>query len=297
MRLPWTIWRHVLAEVWRLVLLTTGVLVTVIAFAVTVRYTAAGKLGPADTLKYMGMAMVPMLEYVLPFAAGFAATIAYHRMTQDNELTAAKASGVSHRALLVPAALTGAVLAGALVVLNGEVIPRFLRSMEQMITEDAAGMVARSIDQGEPVEMGKRLIYADRVYHLPARQERGGPYEVLLLTGVAALDLGPRGVVLGEVTAPQALVQFFAASESEAEGMRAPEGLTVATLDLKNATGRDKRTGFSGSSRMVFPIQGVFRDDPKFYTDRELLELPRDPDRLNMVDARRRELALQIAER
>ena len=51
----------------------------------------------------MGLAMVPMLQYVLPFAAGFGATLAYHRQTSENELTAAKASGVSHRALLMPA--------------------------------------------------------------------------------------------------------------------------------------------------------------------------------------------------
>src|SRR5688500_9453843 len=96
---PLTIWRYTAIELGRLVLLTTSVLVVVIVFAAAVRYTAAGKLGPLETLRFMGLAMVPMLQYALPFAAGFGATLAYHRIAQDNELKAAAASGLSHRAL------------------------------------------------------------------------------------------------------------------------------------------------------------------------------------------------------
>jgi lipopolysaccharide export LptBFGC system permease protein LptF len=298
-RFPWTIWRHVFFEMWRLLLLTTAVLVTVVSFAVTVRYTAEGKLGPLETLRFMSLAMVPMLQYVLPFAAGFGATLAYHRQSADNELTAAKASGVSHRSLIVPALVTGLILAGVLGVLNGHVIPRFLRSMEAMLAQDAAGMIAKTIEAGQPLELGRRLVYADRVYHLtPDHQEKGGPYEVLLLTGVAAVEVGPEGEVLSEVTASQATLAFFAVEENESGG-RAPGGLTTVTLDLKNAQGDLKKLGQGqmGSQVMYFPIQGVFNDDPKYYTNREMAELPGDPDRINIVDARRKELAYRMAER
>jgi lipopolysaccharide export LptBFGC system permease protein LptF len=303
MRLPWTIWLHIAAEMWRLLLLTTAVLVTVTAFAITVRYTAEGKLGPLDTLKFMGLAMVPMLQYVLPFAAGFGATLAYHRQTADNELTAAKASGVSHRALIVPALVTGLVLAGVLGVLNGNVIPRFLRAMETMIAEDAARIVAKTIDAGQPLEMGNRLVYADQVYHLtPDTTERGGPYEILLLTGVAAFEVDPKGHIETEVTASSATLAFFAAQAGDAAaeaGGRAVGGLTMVTLDLKNAQGDFKKMGQGqlGSQTLYFPIQGVFNDDPKYYTNREMAEIPGDPDRINVVDTRRRELAYRLAER
>src|SRR6185295_10462720 len=93
-RLPWTIWKHTTLEMWKLLLLTAAVLVTVISFAATVRLTAEGRLGPLDTIKYMFLAMPPMLQYALPFASGFGATLAYHRMSQDNELTAAAGSGI-----------------------------------------------------------------------------------------------------------------------------------------------------------------------------------------------------------
>src|ERR1043165_3707501 len=149
MRLPWTIWLHVLAEMWRLMLLTAAILTVVTAFAATVRFTASGRLGPVDTLKFMTLAMVPMLQYVLPFAAGFGATLAYHRATQENELTAAKAGGVSHRALLIPALLTGLVVGAGLSGLNGGGIPKFLRSMEKLIAKDAARLLMRQVDRSE----------------------------------------------------------------------------------------------------------------------------------------------------
>src|SRR5438046_9534701 len=81
LRLPWTIWRQTFLELWRLLLLTGVVLAVVISFAVSVRLTAQGKLGPLDTIKYMLLVMPPMMQFTLPFAAAFGATLAYHRMS------------------------------------------------------------------------------------------------------------------------------------------------------------------------------------------------------------------------
>ena len=110
-RLPITIWRLITQELWKLLLLTTGVLVTVISFAVTIGPLSDGELSPLDAIRFMLFALVPMLGYALPFAAGFATTLVFHRMSQDNELLATHAGGVSHRKVLVPAVLTGVVLA------------------------------------------------------------------------------------------------------------------------------------------------------------------------------------------
>src|SRR4051812_17854682 len=116
-RPPATLWKYVLAELWRLILLTACILVTVLSFAAAVRFLADGRLGPVETIQLMFLAMPPMLQYALPFAAGFGATLAYHRMTVDNELTATHAAGVSHRAILVPALVSGVILAAVVLVL------------------------------------------------------------------------------------------------------------------------------------------------------------------------------------
>ena len=131
-RAPVTLWVYVAAELWRLLLLTVAVLVTVIAFAAAVKPLADGKLGPAEAIKFMVLAIPPMLAYALPFAAGFAATLAYHRMAQDNELLAAHSGGIAHRSLLTPAVGTGFALFLALASLNEYAIPHFLRAMERL---------------------------------------------------------------------------------------------------------------------------------------------------------------------
>jgi lipopolysaccharide export LptBFGC system permease protein LptF len=248
----------------------------------------------------MGLAVVPMLQYVLPFAAGFGATLAYHRMTHDNELTGAKAGGISHRALLVPALVTGLMVGAGLSELNGYVIPRFLRSMESMVAQDAAQMVFRTIDSGQAVVVKNRLIYADKVYQVtPESQDPDGPTDVLVLTRVAALELGPGNEVLKEATAAQATLAFFRARESDGPvtGGRPPGGLSQVVLEMKNSRAYDKKGRTeAGSGTVVFPIAGVFSDNPRYNTNRELAELPADPDRINFIDAQRHTLAYRLAE-
>lgn len=295
---PWTIWRHVLVETLRVVLLAAGVLAVLMAFAATVRFTAEGRLSPGDTLRFLALAIVPMLQYVLPFAAGFGATLAYHRLAQDNELLAASAAGIGHVALLAPAAAVGLLAAGILWHLNHEVIPHLLRSMERLVARDAARLVARTIESGGALTLGRHMIYADRVYRVPARPEtRGanGPHDVLVLTGVAAMELDDDGRVTGDATAAQAFVAFYPVASARS---RADTDVTLVSLDLRQARATGRLEALQAERQAwVFPLRGAFNDDPKFCTRRELAELPEHPDRLNIIDAPRRELALCLAER
>src|SRR5436189_4191181 len=101
--MPWLLYRYILRDLLRVVGLTASVLVTVIAFGATIKPLANDTLlDAAQTAKYMGLAIVPMLQFALPFAAGFAATITLHRMTNDNEILAMSASGISYRRIMVP---------------------------------------------------------------------------------------------------------------------------------------------------------------------------------------------------
>jgi lipopolysaccharide export LptBFGC system permease protein LptF len=282
---------------WRLLLLTAGVLVTVISFAVTVRLTAEGRLGPLDTLRYMFLAMPPMLQYALPFAAGFGATLAYHRMSQDNELTAAAAGGISHRALLAPALATGIVLAGVIGELNGWVIPSFLRSMEELVVQDATRMVYNTLSAGRPLELNDNMqVIADSVRRLGG-DESNGVSERLLLTGVFAVQTDPKGEIEMEASASRAMVRFAPLTEGE-EGPAA-RGMTRVVMDLENPGiyRRSSVTGSGETSTLYWLIPGVFNDDPKYLTNAELRELPDHPDRMNVIDMRRRDLAVHLAER
>jgi lipopolysaccharide export LptBFGC system permease protein LptF len=307
MQRPWTIWRYVLGDLWKQILLITLVLTTIIAFGFSVKFLAEGKLGPMLTLKFIALAFVPMLQYSLPFAAAFGATLVYHRMSHDNELSASYAGGLSHRVLIVPAALTGAMLAVVLLVLTQMVIPRFLRTMQRMVTQDASAFITATIEQGRPLMFENWAMLADTVRSL-GPHEGSGAYERLLLTGVVFVELNDEGDVIREGSAASGRVFFFAgddpaAVESATRGAVFGEdrgtGLTLVRVELEQSNVREPGAMDSSIDRapLTMPIRDVINDDPKFLTFSELRAVPRNPDAMSMIDQRRRDLAVHLAER
>ncbi len=281
-------------------LLTAGVLVTVISFAISVRLTAQGKLGPLETIKYMFLVMPAMLQFALPFAAAFGATLSYHRMSQDNELTAAAASGVSHKMLLVPALVSGLVLAGIMSLLLDQVVPRMFVQMEQVVAQDAARMVVGPIEAGQPLEMGGTLVHADSVRRLGPNPEHDA-FETLLLTGVFALDLDEKGTIRREAAAGKAVIEFSYQSENAGGPEPGPVGqATQLAMRLNNASVFSAEDGVAptgGALTMYATLPSSFDDNPKFRTTPELKKLPEHPDNLRFIDVLRRDVAFHIAER
>jgi len=299
LRVPRTLWLWMTLDLVRLVAVITAVLVVVLSFAATVKFFVEGKLSPADTLRFMTLAVPPMLHYALPFAAGFGATLSYHRLEEDHERVGAHAGGISHRALLAPAAAVGLALFGVLYGLNQEVSPRFLRRMEELVTERVGRAIENAIEQGEPIEVDRMMIHADRVQRLPvdeASAREGGPYERLALFGVGALELDDEGRVLKEMMARIAWVYLYRASGS-GEGAG---GEVRVEIRLEDAFGLDEDgTRLSGEALQPDPVvvPEQFHDDPKFLTRGELVKAYRDPDRLNVVQVVRENLAYHEASR
>lgn len=299
-RLPYTLWLYVLGDLWKLVLLTTGVLVTVIAFAAAVKPLADGKLGPEDTLTFMLLAMVPMLQYALPFAACFGATLAYHRIATDNELTAVHAGGISHRAMLVPAALSGLVLAGLLLTLSNSVIPRFLKGMSELVAQDAAKIIVNSVQRGEALRMDNTLIYADKVLRL-GPDELSGAYERLWLGGLLVVRTNEEGQIESQGTATNASVWLRRTSI-----VRGPRGqlvessgkpMTEVVIKPTNPIGLGPTFRASGADMVwSFVLPNAFGDNVKFLSFSELQRVRAEPAVIDRVDKDRRSLAVGLAQ-
>lgn len=292
------------AELIRLVAITTVILVGVIAFAAAVKPLADGKIGPLETLKFMGLAMVPMLQYALPFSAGFGATLAYHRFAQDNEAVASYAGGVSHRAVLLPAGVLGLVLAVALAGLSHEVIPRFLVAMERLITQDLAKIMVAQVERGQSVERDGMMVYADGARRIepPTR----GSEEQLLLSRMAAVELDEQGLVQSEATASVAHLWLYPSGVPAEAGEDAPDRVRRIDEDAGRAQIRLERAVHAlrgrsiaeGNNLDVFlPAPNSFKDDPKFLTFAELRALRERPEGMNWIESRRRDLAFHLAER
>ena len=108
--MPGLLTRYMAGELLKTILLTAAVLVAVIAFGTAIKPLSRNLLGGADILKYVMFAMVPMMEYALPFAAGFGATLVMHRLAGDNEIVAMNSCGLSPRRIFRPIFMLAAVL-------------------------------------------------------------------------------------------------------------------------------------------------------------------------------------------
>ena len=122
-RPPIILWKYLTSELVRTLALIAGALVLLVSFAAAIRPLARGDVGLADAIKLMGLLSVPMAQFALPFAAGFASTIVYHRFASENEATACRASGIPQRSILMPSALVGLLLALLGAVLSHSVMP------------------------------------------------------------------------------------------------------------------------------------------------------------------------------
>lgn len=291
-RAPFTLWRFILLELTRLVLIVACVLVTVITFALTIKFFADGVLGPLETLRFMAFAAVPMLQYALPFAAGFAATLTYHRLASDNELTGARAGGMSHRTILAPALALGLALSLALSSLSELVIPRFLLSMESLVGQSVAKLIVNSIRQRQPIENDNYRIYADDVRIVEV--EGGIADRELVLLGVAIIEVDDEGAVRAEAFSQMAQVALVPGVDVDEGGI--PRDVTRIHIRLHDAVARGKDGWFRvNPANHTISVPSSFDDDPKFLTFRELRQAYHSPDRLSPVNDRRISLAVHEA--
>lgn len=302
--MPTRLWSYILADLWRLLLLTTAVIVAVIALAVTIRPLADGKLTPLQAIHFMGLATIPMLAYAVPFGAGFAATLVYHRLAQDNELSAAHAGGIGHRSVLAPALISGILLAGTLGVISDQLIPRFLRTMEAYVRLSIADWMVVQLSLGNTFEFNGTVIGAEVVQKLDPDTVEG--FETALALGKPAfLFLDDQRRVTSAGTARVAYIGVSRADTPwdgpDAGGGSGAGGETrfgsLVTISAQDYRGTDGRAVISSedSFRYDFAVPPAIVDDPKFFTYTQLRTLRNHPERFDFIDEFRHRLALRTA--
>lgn len=287
--MPWLFYRYILGELLRVFLLSGGVLVTVIAFGAAIKPLAADTLfGPAQTAKFIAFATVPMLQFALPFAAGFAATIVFHRLTKDNEIQAASASGISYQRILIPIFVFGILLVAIMVGLTQYVIPQFLAKMEQSFSVDITRLFRKSIEKGIPFQFGDIQIYADKIYEQPNPET--GAQTRLILIGVAAAEIDDSsGRITTDVTASTAIVDFHLQGNHRYIQLELHD--TVAYIPKKGEL----------LQAPVMPIEPILipniaLDRPMFMTLSEMHDLQDDPGQFSEVIKAKNELAKALRE-
>lgn len=267
--------RYLIGDLLRVIGLTTAVLVTVIAFGATIKPLASGLLAPGDILQYVLLAIVPMLQFAVPFAAGFGATIVLQRMTAENEVLAVSAGGVSYPRFLRPVLGLGVALSILLLVLVQVVIPRFWVMMQETVAEDATRLFVASLERGEAFRIGDLQIYAD-AYRIESNPAETGADVRISLSKLAAIEEDASGRLAQSMTARIALVDFYRVGDQ-----------SFMKLIGADVSRFDRETGVLASSpraeTSAIPIPNTFRESPKFMSLWALLELRTEPERYYKV--------------
>ena len=267
--MPLFLFWYIFRDLLKLLLLTTAVLVTVIAFGAAIRPLSEGLIGPWRILQFILLAMPPMLQFALPFAAAFSATIVYHRLGQDNELSACAAVGVSYIHLLLPAATLGIFLTIGLSLLTNYVSPRFWEAMNRTAHLDAPEFFVRSVNHGEPISAGDLLIRARAVEQIDPTPESQA-YASLRVFGLVVMVLN-RGSVEAIGTAPQGVFNLTRVGDNT---------VVTSVLDQLVVINQDNddllRTRESQLEPWVIPT--TFQDSPKFMDINRLHSIIQSPE-------------------
>ncbi len=276
--MPWRFYRYMLVDVLRQFAITAVILVVVIAFGATIKpLSNGGLLTGWDTMKYLLLAIVPMLQFALPFAAAFAATICLHRMSQDNEMIAMSVSGQSYTKLLAPMAMFGVVLTFLVAVLAQTTIPVFVRMMAEAMTADIPRLLTYSVKQHTPFVQGNLVIWAEDLFVDQVNDD-----EKIALDHVAVAKLDRSGRANMILTASAALI--------DVQRQHDQTSILISARDAAQWTKGEEGSGiFRGSKELqlthAIDLPSFTSRRPSSLTRKELLHLREDPSNYPHVDS------------
>jgi len=294
--MPWTLYKYILRELLKLLGLTTVVLVVVMSFAAAFQPMSDGLLTPGLFVKFVIFTAPTVLGLALPFAGAFASTLTFLRLSNDNEIVACSASGISYRRLLAPVFGLGLVLTVCLLLLANQVVPRFFRLAAQAATRDVVGLMAGQLANHEPFvargidPQGSQsfVIYADQtIQHAPpAGLDSPLPMTQLVeLRGVAVGEVNADNRIEHDTTAERARLMVFEDDKTRDAWIK---------LRLDEVTRHDIGYVKSLQTRMI-RVPSQFSEDPKFFSSGELTRLNEAPEGYDGVRRRMDQLAAALA--
>ena len=115
-------------------------------------------LAAREVTGVLGLTFMLMLSLALPIATLFAATIVYGRFSQDNELTACRASGVSTIGVLKPALWIGGVVTVISLLLTNIIVPQMAREAGPAMYANMQGVFFNVISKRGTFDLGNDVV-------------------------------------------------------------------------------------------------------------------------------------------
>jgi lipopolysaccharide export LptBFGC system permease protein LptF len=222
-------------------------------------------LGAAQVMLVFSMTLPVMLSLTLPFAALFATCFVYGRFSQDNELLASRASGISTMLLLRPALILGIIVMLTSALLSNFIAPVMAKKGTEAIAHNIRGAMCHRLSSKGFLGVQNLTVHADKVERYPDKN-----YDKLL-GAVVIRHKGKEGHV-AIAAAKSARVNVGINPET----MRAYMNITMDNAVLMDSDNPSVRT------QKTFPVTNLLidkriKEKPAWYSWTELRAALADP--------------------
>lgn len=280
-----TLFRYIFRDLIRIFLITSGVLAGIMSFGGLLRPLTQHGLDLAQVGEILGYFMPAMTTYSLPIAALFATTLVYGRLGADNEIVAARAAGMSHLALALPAFVMGVVVAIVSLLLLCFVVPLFMLQAERVVFSNVARIVATAINTSHQVQLEQGIdritVFARAARVLPDDPDRPDEQAVQLVSPTI-VTFEPQN--RADPNRPRVPRDFWLAQSATAYIAQSPDAdelMMTAVLEGGTKFPRSLAGGVQGGVGITqfgpIPFPSLVRENTKFMDITRLLHLLREP--------------------
>ena len=176
--------KYILLELLKVFSFVLSVLTVLLVFVGVFREVSESGLGPVQAVQILPFVVPSLLPFTIPATLLLTVCVVYGRLAGDQEVTAAKAAGISVLSLLWPAFLMGTLLSLCSLILADQTIPWAVANIQRTVTlamEDIfldmlrRDLQVRDTSRGYSITVmgvdGKRLLMPTFQYTLPGSDE------------------------------------------------------------------------------------------------------------------------------
>jgi len=182
MRLSWTLSKYIFLDLLKVFMMTNGALAGIMSFGGMLKPLMQGGLEAGQVVEILTYLSPAMSAYTFPIAALFAATVVYGRLSADNEIVAARAGGISHLSIAMPAIALGCIVSLASMAILCFIVPKYTLKVEKVIYSNIAQILATQIARNHQIDRltdeNDTVVYAQSAHVL---EPEGGTQRLVLV--------------------------------------------------------------------------------------------------------------------
>lgn len=150
--------RYILGELLRVFAFVLSVLTVLLIFVGVFREVSENGLGPLQAVEILPYVIPSLLPFTIPATMLLSVCVVYGRMAGDQEITAAKAAGISVTSLLAPSFFLGAVVSVCSLLLTDQVIPWAESNFLRVITAALEDVLLDKLSTDHQAKVGSNMI-------------------------------------------------------------------------------------------------------------------------------------------